>query len=120
MMMWMYFATSEVVELSLMFTNLAFREFSVSMTYTASHSSYLILYTCSTMFSLLSESFGFTNNCLSVIVGLKYVALLHLLNICLSFSKNLFVYGITTRIFFDLSLSDVSILSPNVSTASSS
>ena len=70
---WMCLETSEVVKLGRRCSlNLAFRDLSVSPTYTASYSSHLILYTGLTTFSLFTGSFGFTNNCRSVFVGLKY------------------------------------------------
>ena len=66
---WMCFETTEVVELGRRCSrNLAFRDLSVLPTCTTSHSSHLILYTDPTTFSLLTGSFGFTNNCLSVCI----------------------------------------------------
>ena len=101
----MCFATSEVVQLGYQCSlNLTFRDLAVSPTYTASHSSHLILYTGPTMFSLLIGAFGFTNNCLSVIVGLKYVAIPYIPNTCLSCSENPCMYGITTKNLVFLSL----------------
>ena len=94
-----------------------FRDLSVSPTYTASHSSHLILYTGPTTFFLLTGSFGFTNNCRSVFVGLKYVGMPYFPKTRLICSENPFTYGITTGIFFDFSFIDVSNVSPDVSTS---
>ena len=76
---WMWFATSEMVEMGLWCSlNLDFRDLAISPTCATSHSSYLILYTSPTMSSLLTGSFGFINNFCSVLVGLKYVGVPYL------------------------------------------
>ena len=94
---WMCLETSEVVELGRRCSpNLAFRDLSVSPTYIASHSSHLIFYIGPTTFSLLTGSFGFTNNCCSVLVGLKYVGMPYFPKTRLICSENPFTYGITT------------------------
>ena len=75
----MCFATSEVIELGFRCSlNLDFRDLSVSPMCVASHYSQLILYTAPTTFSLLIGSFGFTNNCRRVFIGLKYVGMPYL------------------------------------------
>ena len=67
------------VELGLRFSlNHDFRDLSISPTYVISHSSHFILYTGPTTLSLLTGSLGFTNNCRSVFIGLKYVGMLYL------------------------------------------
>ena len=70
-----------------------------------------------TTFSLLTGSFGFTNNCRSVFVGLKYVGMPYFPKTRLICSENPFTYGIMTGIFFDFSFIDVSNVSPDVSTS---
>ena len=90
---WICFATSELVELSLRCSlNLDFRDLSVSPTYVASHSSHLILYTGPTTFSLLIGSLGLTNSCHNVFVGLKYVGMPYFRNTHLICSKNSLMY----------------------------
>ena len=74
------------------------QDLSVSPTYTASHSSHLILYIGPTTLSLLTRSFGFTNNCCSAFVGLKYVGMPYFPKTCFICSENPFTYGITTGI----------------------
>ena len=111
------FETSEVVELYYRCSlNHAFIDLSGSPTYTTLH--ILILYTYPTTFSLPTGSFGFTNNCLTVFVGLKYVIILmpYFLNARLISSENPFTYGIMTGIFFDHFFTNVSIIFPDVST----
>ena len=89
-----------MVELGLQCSlSLDFRDLTLSPTYVASHSSHLILYTGPTRFSLLTGSLGFTNNCLCVLISLKYVGILYLPNTHLSCSENPLMYGITTGIF---------------------
>ena len=102
----MCFETSEVVELGLWCSlNLDFKDLSVSPTYVASHSSHLILHTGSTTFSLLTRSIGCTNNCRSVLVGLKYVGVPYCPKTRLICSENPLIYGMTTGIFLAFSLS---------------
>ena len=95
----MRFATSEVVELGLQcLLNLDFRDLSVSSMYVASYSSHLILYRGPTTFSLLTGSLGFKNNFCSVLVGLKYVGMLHLPKTHLICFENPLIYGMTSAI----------------------
>ena len=81
-----------------------FMDLCMLLTSTGSHSSYLLLYTGPTTFSLLMGSSGFTNGCHSVLVSLKYVGIPYLPNTRLRCSENPFMHGITTGIFFYLSL----------------
>ena len=65
--------------------SLAFRDLSVSPTYTASQPSHLILYTGpATFFFFYMGSLCFTNNCLNVFVGLKCVGIPYFPNTRLS------------------------------------
>ena len=116
--MWMCFETSEVVELghrcslkpclqgSFCLTNIPCITL---FTFDLIHWSHHILFTGGIL--------HFTNNCHSVFVGLKYVGMPYFPKSHLICSENPFMYGITTGIFFDLSFSDISIVSPHVSTS---
>ena len=68
------FETSDVMELSPMFSKSCFSELLVSQTLVASHSSQLILYIGQTTLSFPTGSFGCTNNCPGVFVDLKEVS----------------------------------------------
>ena len=107
--MWMCFETSEMVELGRECSlNLAFRDLSVSPTYTTSHSSHLILYTGPTTFSLHMGFFGFANNCLSVFVGLKYVGMPYFPNTCSQlFQENFYVWDHDRRVFGNMAFQHI-------------
>ena len=111
----MCFDTSEVVELGRRCSlNLVFRDLSVSPTYTASHSSHMILYT-SPNYVLFTHGILRFHQQLSPC--LKYVEIPYFPNTHLMCSENPFTYTITTGISFAPSFTDISIISPDVSTS---
>ena len=62
----------------------------------------VLIYSCTTMFSLLTRSLRFTNNCHRIFVGLKYVEMPYFLNTHLICSEKPLIYGMTTGICSNL------------------